>query len=165
MTRLLLISGSVRAGSRNLTVLRTAAELAPGARIYEGILGLPHFHPDADAEGVEVPAPVAELRAQLSASDAVLICTPEYAGALPSILKNLLEWTIGAGSLYGKPVAWINASGPAAPSGGADAHASLEKVLAYAGAEIVPEACVRIVDPAERDGIARAVAALAAAAG
>jgi chromate reductase, NAD(P)H dehydrogenase (quinone) len=54
---------------------------------------------------------------------------------MPAVLKNLLEWTIGDASTYRKPVAWINASSPAAPTGGADAHESLEKVLRYAGAD------------------------------
>jgi chromate reductase len=114
------------------------------AVLYGGILGLPHFNPDDDAEGVEVPAPVAELRRELHASDALLICTPEYAGAMPGVLKTLLEWTIGDASTYRKPVAWINASSPAAPTGGADAHESLAKVLRYAHADIVEAACVRI---------------------
>jgi NAD(P)H-dependent FMN reductase len=87
---------------------------------------------------------VEELRAALGRADAVLISTPEYAGALPGSFKNLLDWTIGGGEIYGKPAAWINISGPAAPSGGSDAHESLRKVLGYAGAEVVEAACARI---------------------
>jgi NAD(P)H-dependent FMN reductase len=112
--------------------------------IFEGIQGLPHFDPDDDAEGKEVPRPVAEMRRAVAESDAILICTPEYAGAMPAVLKNLLEWTIGDGGTYGKPVAWINASGGAAPTGGADAHDSLRKVLKYSGADLVEQACARI---------------------
>jgi chromate reductase len=41
-------------------------------------------------------------------------------------------------------VAWINASGQAAPTGGANAHDSLRIVLGYTGADIVEAACVRI---------------------
>src|SRR5262249_38075274 len=66
------------------------------------------------------------------------------AGALPGALKNLLEWTVGDGSTYRKPIAWINASSPAAPTGGADAHDSLRKVLGYVHADVVDTACVRI---------------------
>jgi chromate reductase len=146
-TRLLLISGSVRDGSTNTAVLRTAQALAPNgveAVLFEGITELPHFNPDDDAEGKAVPAPVAAMRQAVGEADAILICTPEYAGAMPAVLKNLLEWTIGDGGTYGKPVAWINASGAAAPTGGGDAHDSLRKVLKYSGADLVEEACARI---------------------
>jgi chromate reductase, NAD(P)H dehydrogenase (quinone) len=174
--RVLLISGSVRNGSTNTAALRTVQELAPDGVetvMFEGIAGLPHFNPDDDAEGLEVPGPVAEMRAAVGAADALLICTPEYAGAMPAVLKNLLEWTIGDAGTYEKPVAWLNVSGAAAPTGGADAHDSLRKVLRYAGADIVEEACVRIPlsralvgpsavveDEAARDQIASAVARL-----
>ena len=112
---------------------------------------LPHFNPDDDREGEAVHAAVASLRTQIGAVDALLLCTPEYAGALPGALKNLLEWTVGDAGTHGQPVAWINASGPAAPTGAADAHASLRKVLGYVGADIVDAACVRI--PVTRDAV------------
>ena len=146
-TRILLVSGSVRRGSTNTAALRSALTVLPEgveAKLFEGIEQLPHFNPDADAEGVEVPPAVAEMRREVAAADALLICTPEYAGALPAVLKNLLEWTIGDAGTYGKPVAWINVSGRAAPTGGADAHDSLRKVLRYAGANIVEAACARV---------------------
>jgi chromate reductase, NAD(P)H dehydrogenase (quinone) len=145
--RILLISGSLRDASTNSALLRTADAIAPAGIetiLYDGMATLPHFNPDDDAEGARVPEPVAEMRAALHESDALLICTPEYAGAMPAVLKNLLEWTIGDASTYRKPVAWINASSPAAPTGGADAHESLEKVLRYAHADIVKSACFRL---------------------
>lgn len=144
---ILLISGSLRAESTNAAALRTAAALVEDeveTMLYEGMGSLPHFNPDDDAEGAAPDPAVAELRGAIATADALLICTPEYAGALPGALKNLLEWTIGDGGTYGKPVAWINVSGPAAPSGGADAHDSLRKVLRYSGADIVESACVRV---------------------
>ena len=73
------------------------------------------------------------------------------AGALPGAFKNLLEWTVGDGGTYDKPIAWINASGPAAPTGASDAHDSLRKVLGYVHADIVEEACTRI--PVTRDAV------------
>jgi NAD(P)H-dependent FMN reductase len=174
---LLLISGSLRAQSSNSAALRTAAEVAgEGVRTttYDGMGELPHFNPDDDAEGATPHPAVAELRAAVADADAILICTPEYAGALPGALKNLLEWTIGDAGTYQKPIGWINVSGPAAPSGGADAHDSLRKVLRYAHADVVEKACVRVplergmvgedglVQDAEaRAGIARALDELA----
>jgi NAD(P)H-dependent FMN reductase len=151
---LLLISGSLRDGSTNTAVLKTARTLAgDGVKtvLYGGMAHLPHFNPDDDREGQPVHSAVAELRREVAAADALLLCTPEYAGALPGALKNLLEWTVGDAGTYGKPVAWINASGPAAPTGGADAHDSLRKVLGYVHADVVERACTRFAVP--RDAI------------
>jgi chromate reductase, NAD(P)H dehydrogenase (quinone) len=150
--QILLISGSLRDGSTNTSVLRTAAELVPAAvttQLYAGMSALPHFNPDSDREGEPVDPAVRALREQVAGADAILICTPEYAGALPGALKNLLEWTVGDAGTYRKPVAWINAAGPAAPTGAADAHDSLRKVMGYVSADIVEAACVRI--PVTRD--------------
>lgn len=180
MTHVLLIPGSARRGSTNAAVLATAADLAPRGvttETYAALGDLPIFTPDDDEDGATVAPPVQVLRAAVARADAVLVCTPEYAGALPAGLKNLLEWTVGDAGTYGKPVAWINAAGPAAPTGAADAHASLRKVLDYTGARIVEAAVIRmpvtrsqvggdgrIADPDTRTAIREALAALAAAA-
>jgi chromate reductase len=168
---LLLISGSLRDGSTNTALLRTAQAIDPGTELFARMRDLPHFSPDDD--GDDLPAAVVELRAAVGRADAILVCTPEYAGALPGSFKNLLEWLVGGGEAYRKPIAWINVSGPAAPSGGADAHDSLRKVVGYISMEIVEEACVRIpvtrdavgddgliADPAIRERLAAALAAL-----
>jgi chromate reductase len=139
--RVLLVPGSLRERSTNTAVLRTARSVAPEgveADLYEGLADLPHFNPDDDADPLH-PA-VAELRHRIRRADAVLFSTPEYAGALPGSFKNLLDWTIGdaeEGSIYQKPVAWINAS----PRGAVNAHQSLRQVLGYASAVIVEAAC------------------------
>lgn len=144
--RILLVSGSLRDGSTNTALLRTARLGAPpdvSAVLYEGLARLPHFNPDDDQPPLHPE--VMALREAVRAADAILFCTPEYAGALPGALKNLLEWTIGddqPGSIYGKRVAWVNVS--AAPTGAADAHESLRKVLGYAHADVVEEACTAI---------------------
>jgi chromate reductase, NAD(P)H dehydrogenase (quinone) len=142
---LLLVCGSMRSGSSNAAVLRTVREVAPAdveTELYERLATLPHFNPDDDYDPL-APA-VVDMRAAIAASDAVLFSTPEYAGALPGSFKNLLDWTVGGGEIYGKPVAWINASGVHSPTGGKDAHDSLRTVLGYTGAEIVEAACVRV---------------------
>jgi chromate reductase len=148
VTKLLLISGSLRGGSTNSATLRTAAALAPAgveAEIYDGMGRLPHFNPDDDpADAVGLDAEVAALRAALGGADALLLSTPEYAGALPGSFKNLLDWSVGGGQMDRMPTAWINVSGAAAPSGGADAHDSLRKVLGYTGSEIVEDAVLRL---------------------
>ncbi|WP_433447539.1 NADPH-dependent FMN reductase [Streptomyces sp. CA-142005] len=85
MPVILLLSGSLRKGSTNEAVLRTVQAVAPsvgvGTAMYEDLVRLPHFNPDDDTD--PLPAQVAALRAALDRADAVLICTPEYAGTLP----------------------------------------------------------------------------------
>jgi chromate reductase len=89
-----------------MAVLKTASAVAPESvttTLYRGMARLPHFNPDDDRDGQPVHPAVAELRAEVESADAMLICTPEYAGALPGALKNLLEWTVGNAGTYGKP--------------------------------------------------------------
>ena len=140
----LLVSGSLRSASTNTAVLRTARATAPPGLecvLYGGLGALPPFNPDDDAEPLH--RAVAELRTQVRRADALVISTPEYAGALPGSLKNLLEWLIGdddARSIYRKPVAWINAS----PRGAPDAHDSLRRVLGYAHATLLEDVSAEI---------------------
>ena len=117
------------------------------AVLYEGLAGLPAFNPDNDGENA--PAAVTDLRRELAAADAVIFCTPEYAGTLPGSLKNLLDWTVGSGDLYGKPVAWINAANAGRGEG---AQATLTMVLAYVGAAVIEDACLRLPDARDAVG-------------
>jgi chromate reductase, NAD(P)H dehydrogenase (quinone) len=96
--------------------------------LYESLADLPAFSPDD--EQAALPAAAADLRQQIAITDAVLFCTPQYAGTLPGSFKNLLDWTVGGMEIYRKPVAWINA---AAIGRGHGATASLELVLGYVG--------------------------------
>jgi chromate reductase len=147
---ILLVSGSLREGSTNTAVLRTAQAMTPEnvvTMVYEGLGELPHFNPDDDVEGQPLPPAPAQLREFLGQSDAVLFCTPEYAGGLPGSFKNLLDWTVGGGTLD-KPVAWVNAAGP---TRGAGADEELRRVLTYTNADIVEGAVTRM--PVAREAI------------
>jgi NAD(P)H-dependent FMN reductase len=173
MARILLVSGSTRSGSTNTALLRTAAAVAPAgieAVLYGGMSDLPHFNPDDDVD--PLPAAVAALRSHIDAADAVLFCTPEYAGAMPGTFKNLLDWTVGGFEMYGEPVAWVRAA--PSPERGRHAHESLATVLGYLHADVVAEACVHIgvaremvgadgivADPAVRRRIAAVLETLA----
>jgi len=169
----MLVCGSVRAGSTNGALLQTAASIAPSigldTDLYDGVGTLPHFNPDHDQD--PLPPPVADLRTRIDRADALLICTPEYAGDLPGSFKNLLDWTVGGVETVGKPAAWINVS---TSGGGAEgAHRALRTVLTYTGAVVVEDACRHVplrrdqvgtdglvTDLAIRDAIAAALQAL-----
>jgi NAD(P)H-dependent FMN reductase len=145
---LMLICGSLRSGSTNEALLRTATSLLPPdveADMYDGTAALPHFNPDDDHD--PLPTAVIDLRGRIAAADAVLFSTPEYAGAMPGSLKNLLDWTVGGVEITDKPTAWINIS--TSPAGAASTHESLTTVLRYTGARLIDAACVRI--PVHRD--------------
>jgi len=138
--RILAISGSLRAGSSNTTLLHAAAALAPPTievSVYNGLAALPHFNPDLDVE--PVPPSVVDFRFQLRAVDGVLISSPEYAHGVPGVLKNALDWVVASGELYGKPVALLNASPRSF-----HAQASLKETLTVMTASLIPEASITV---------------------
>ncbi|MEU4240652.1 NAD(P)H-dependent oxidoreductase [Actinoplanes sp. NPDC026619] len=140
MTRILLISGNPRADSLHTAALRTAARFAPAeisAPLYDGLADLPAFVPGE----YRTPDPVAFLRLQVAAADAVVFCTPEFAGYLPGSLKNLLDWLVDGGDLSGRPAAWLSVATPGQDDG---AREQLETVLAHANAKLLQPACMRI---------------------
>jgi chromate reductase, NAD(P)H dehydrogenase (quinone) len=104
--RILAICGSLQAKSGNLALLKTAAaSMPPGVELvlFDGLRKLPHFNPDIEA--TRVPESVTQWRSALTASDGVLIASPEYGFSLPGVLKNGIDWVIGSGELEEKVVA------------------------------------------------------------
>ena len=89
-TQILGISGSLRAGSYNTALLRTAGELLVDAGVAFDIAridDLPHFNADlGEVESVE------RFKAQIAAADGLLIATPEYNHGIPGPLKNAIDW-------------------------------------------------------------------------
>jgi len=146
--QILAISGSLRAGSSNTSLLQAAAVLAPagvGVVLYEKLAELPHFNPDLDQE--PFPAAVVDFRAALRRSAGVLISCPEYAHGVPGVLKNALDWLVASGELYEKPVALFNAS-----PRGTYALGSLTETLTVMTARLIPEASVTLALAAKGDG-------------
>ncbi len=139
--RILAVSGSLRRDSHNTALLRAAREVAPEGvefELWEGIGDLPLY--DQDLESGEVPAPVARLREEWAAADAILFATPEYNGSVPGVLKNAVDWAsrpkLGA-ALANATVAVVGAS--EGQFGGLWAQNDLRKILGVAGARVVGE--------------------------
>jgi chromate reductase len=111
--RVLGFAGSLRAGSYNRALLRSAQELAPAGlaiEIYESI-DLPLYNGDVEARGD--PEPVAAFKAAVRQADAILIATPEYNYGVPGVLKNAIDWASrppGEAPLGGKLAGIIGAS-------------------------------------------------------
>lgn len=106
------ICGSLRAGSYNAAALRVAQKMAPqGVSVDIAEIGdLPHYDDDLRVAGW--PAPVARLRAQVAAADAILFSSPEYNYSVPGVLKNAIDWVSRPPDqpFAGKPAAILGAS-------------------------------------------------------
>lgn len=116
MTTILGISGSLRTGSFNTSLLRAAVELAPeGVSIETAtIRGIPVYDGDVEAEH-GIPESVAILKERIASADGVLLVTPEYNNSLPGAFKNAIDWTTRPASdiarvWRGRKVALIGAS-------------------------------------------------------
>ena len=138
--KILAISGSLSRSSSNTALLRAAARLGgerASIEVYEAMSALPLFNVDLDIE--PAPAPVADFRARLTACNAIIISSPEYAHGLSGVLKNALDWTVSSGDFYEKPVAVFNASPRASI-----AQESLAEVLRTMGSRIVEGASIAV---------------------
>lgn len=94
--RILLFAGSIRAGAHSGRVADIAQkELAlQGAEVTRISLGdfpLPLMNEDLEREE-GVPENAVKLARMFAFHDAVLICTPEYNGSMPPLLKNAIDW-------------------------------------------------------------------------
>ena len=101
----LLVCGCLQEVSANRWLLDAFASIA-GDRAdatWEREIGtLPAFNPDLS----NAPPPaVVEFCGRVAEADAVVFSVPEYAASLPGMLKNALDWLVGSGDLYEKPVA------------------------------------------------------------
>ena len=134
----LAISGSLRSGSYNTSLLRALAEEAPASvsvELWSGLKQIPAY--DADEDVTPGPAPVESLREAVAQADAVVFATPEYNSSVPGALKNALDWAsrpFATNSFRNKPVAVIASS--AGAFGGIWAQAELRKVLGAMGARV-----------------------------
>jgi len=133
------ITGSLREGSYNSALLDAVQNLLPEyASLHKyPIETLPFFNPDLDLDGIR-PETVEAWKKSIASADAVVIVSPEYAHALPGVLKNALDWVVGSGELVGKPVAALNAT----PThlGAQMAHESLIYLIRLLSAELLEEA-------------------------
>lgn len=116
MTKLIGLSGSLREGSYNSALLRSAAGMMPdGAElVIETIRGVPLY--DGDLEKSEgVPERVEELKNAIAAADGLILASPEYNNSIPGVFKNAIDWLSRPAAdnqrVFGaKPVALIGAS-------------------------------------------------------
>jgi chromate reductase len=137
--RVLAVSGSLREGSYNTSLLRAAAEAAPEGievELWEGLSDLPLYNEDLD--DADAPESVRRLRADWASADAILFSTPEYNGSVPGGLKNAIDWASRPrleGVLRNKTVAVVGAS--TGQFGALWAQQDLKRILGVAGARVI----------------------------
>ncbi len=134
--RVYMVCGSLGRVSANRSALSVAASalIALGAEVDDddALGSIPPLAPDlVDAPG----AAVADFRRRIADADAVVIAAPEYAGSLGGAMKNALDWVVGSGELYEKPVGIISAG----TTGGPSARQVLARTLLWQGARLVAQ--------------------------
>jgi NAD(P)H-dependent FMN reductase len=123
--KILAISGSAREASTNTALLRVMKDIAPSSiefSVFDQINTLPIFSPDD--EGEKTPAVVEEFIKSVSASDGIIISSPEYIRCIPGGLKNAIDWMVSRTEIIDKPIVLVHAS-----SRGDDMLVSLRRVL------------------------------------
>lgn len=114
--RVLGISGSLRKGSFNTSLLREAVAIAEAEKLpirfdIADIREIPPYDEDLHVAGV--PEPVRKFREAIAAANAILFVTPEYNYSVPGVLKNAIDWASRPPSqpFADKPFAVMGASG------------------------------------------------------
>ena len=145
------IAGSLRRRSYNRALIETAQEIAPPQVVIRtaDLAPIPLYNADVQAEGD--PQPVAALKTQVAAADALLIATPEYNHLLSGVLKNAIDWVSrpqADSPFRRKPVAIMGASG--GPTGTARAQLALRQVLASVECYVLPSPQVLVANAGDR---------------
>lgn len=168
--QVLVLCGSLRAGSFNRMLCNTLPELAPdGMRFVAApeIGDIPLY--DADLQQASgFPAPVTALGDAVRAADAVMIVSPEYNYSVPGVLKNAIDWVsrLPDQPFAGKPVALQSAA--IGMLGGARCQYHLRQIMVFLDAIVftkpevfvsfakskVDEEAGRVSDGPTRDAIA-----------
>ena len=102
---ILIFAGSTRHNSFNHRLAINAAKLAEGLGATPTLLALsdfdiPMYNADEEAQGT--PPDVIRLKQLMLDHPAWLICTPEYNGSYPALLKNTIDWA--SSPVKGDPV-------------------------------------------------------------
>jgi len=129
--KILGIAGSLRKGSYNRALIRTAQQLLPQGATMEtfDLLGIPPFNEDDEGN---VPKIVTDFKAAIRRADAILFATPEYNYSIPGVLKNAIDWAsrpYGDSAWMGKTAGVMGAS--VGRMGTARAQYHLRQVFVY----------------------------------
>ncbi|PPD58081.1 NADPH-dependent FMN reductase [Dehalogenimonas etheniformans] len=129
--KVLGFAGSLRQGSFNRMLLKTAVELAPPGidlQVFD-LAPIPPFNQDQEHS---LPGVVREFKSLIDAADAILFVTPEANYSVPGVMKNAIDWASrphGDNSFKDKPAAIMSAS--TSSLGGARAQYHLRQMMVF----------------------------------
>jgi chromate reductase len=138
--RILGVAGSLRHGSLNRALLRSAQTMTPDGMALDGFdLGeVPLYNGDVEARGD--PTAVAAFKDAIRAADGVLFVTPEYNHGVPGVMKNAVDWASRppqGSPLNGKPVGIIGAS--PGMTGSARGQSQLRQAFEFTNSYCMPQ--------------------------
>ncbi|MFB7517690.1 NADPH-dependent FMN reductase [Streptomyces sp. NPDC056144] len=154
-SKILALSGSLRADSHNTQLLRAAQKFNTGQdiEIYEELRSIPPYDMDLDTPELR-PAVVQDLRRRVTEADGLLIATPEFNYGVPGVLKNALDWlstdwtrTEGL-PLHRKPTAILGAAPTA--FGTVRAQLALRQLFLWTDSDVVVKPEVHVFRSHER---------------
>jgi NAD(P)H-dependent FMN reductase len=106
--KILVFAGSVRAGAysgktADIAQRELALQGADVTRISLADYPLPIMDEDLEAEK-GIPENAFRLARLFAAHDALLVCTPEYNGSIPPLVKNTIDWVSRISKDGGRPL-------------------------------------------------------------
>ncbi|MEW4467549.1 NAD(P)H-dependent oxidoreductase [Parasphingorhabdus sp. JC815] len=152
MTKIAVITGSIREGSYNQMLAKLAiAQLeAHGAEVTEidlATFDLPLY--SAAIEANDFPQDALRLKQLLTEQDGLLVVSPEYNGSIPPLLKNAIDWAsrptgdeglVALTAYRGKAAAIMSAS--LSPFGGLRGLMHLREILTTIQMVVIPDQVV-----------------------
>ncbi|HEY2629969.1 MAG TPA: NAD(P)H-dependent oxidoreductase [Usitatibacter sp.] len=153
--RVAVLIGSLRKEAFSRRLAEALRNLQPASLELEfvDIGGLPLYNQDLETDSP--PAPWAEYRKKIAASDAVLFVSPEYNRGMPASIKNAIDVgsrPYGKASINGKPCAVASCS--PGPIGGFGANLQIRQSVLFLdmATMLQPELYVGQVDKAIEPG-------------
>jgi NAD(P)H-dependent FMN reductase len=148
-TEIIILPGSIRTGSLNMTLAKNAAELIERAGGNSTLIDLKEFEVPLYNQDIQdnsgFPEDVIKLQELFSKASGFFILSPEYNGYFTPLLKNVLDWTSRETDtkkmlecFLGKYTA-IGAASPG-PLGGMRAIMSLRQYLSNLGLTVLTPA-------------------------
>ena len=146
MSRVLLVGGSLRQGSYNQALLHHLATYLPAQTTVQTLqpasVALPLFNQDIERMPAHLQA-AAQIHAQFSQAEGLLVAVPEYNGQVTAYFKNLIDWMSRlpyvsddfSNAFLDKPVLLCSAS--TGHTGGALGIQSARQLLAYVGGSVL----------------------------